>query len=323
MQKVLTPSEIDAMVRVATRKEESTQKKETRSIKPCTFKQSGQLTSDRLSSVKMLHAAFARDLSQTLGAYLRVSCEVELAAIEQLVYSEFLKRMPEFTYMLCFRVNSAAAAMQLDHSVVFPLVDILLGGTGLCEALNREVSEIEEEIMDGVGRIVCQELETAWVAMNAKLELEGRQQSAQMQRLLPPTESTLCMSFNVKLAEATGVLHVVLPVSISNTLLRSLSTEVSYEKPRAADRTRERITATVLGCSFATELGISDIKLSIPTLMQLAPQSVCNLGIPVKKPASLLIAGREIFDATPARHGRLRAAQLGQKITLSAEKGKR
>jgi len=60
-----------------------------------------------------------------------------------------------------------------------------------------------------------------------------------------------------------------------------------------------------------------------PPVTRLVPQSVCNLGIPVRKPASLVIAGREVFDATPVRHGLLRAAQLGQSVTFSGAGRKR
>jgi flagellar motor switch protein FliM len=128
------------------------------------------------------------------------------------------------------------------------------------------------------------------------------------------------MKFKVRLAETDGMFNVVLPVSLSNTLLRSLSAQAAYRTPRVADRTREQLSATMLDCSFRVELGIPAIKVAIKNLMHLVPQSICNLGVPVKKPASLLIAGREIFDATPARHGRLRVAQLGRNTMLSNEK---
>lgn len=325
MEKLLTQQEIDAMLRVASRKQDQVQRKETRSIKPCTFRESGQLTGEQLAALNGLHEEFARSVSQSLGAYLRVVFEVKLLSIEQLAFNQFLERIPEITYMMCVRVEpmSAPVALQIDHSLVFPLVDILLGGVGHCEILTREVSEIEEHIMEGVARIICQELELTWAALGGHLNLDGRQPPAQMQRFLPPTEKTLCMSFEVRLAEAQGKLNLILPVSISNTLLRKLSTDSSYGKPRPANCTREQISAKMLDCSFPIDLGLTGIKLPINTVVRLVPQSVCNLGIPVRKPASLVIAGREAFDATPVRHGLLRAAQLGQSVTFSGAGRKR
>ena len=298
---------------------------ETRTIKPCTFRQSGQLTGEQVGAVNSLHEGFARSLTQSLGAYLRVGFDVNLVSVEQLSYSEFLERIPEVTYMMCFQVEPMAAegAMQIDHSLVFPLVDILLGGTGTCEVLTREVTEIEEQIMEGVAKIVCRELETSWATLGTKLHLDRRQPPPQMQTFLSPTEKTLCLSFEVKLAEATGMLNLIFPVSISNTLLRKLSLERSNGRPRPSDRAGGQMTLKMLDCRFPIELGITSIQLPIETLIGLAPQGLYNLGIPVRKPASLMVAGRETFEATPVRHGRNRAAHLGQQITISHEVRKR
>ncbi|MGO8794589.1 MAG: flagellar motor switch protein FliM [Candidatus Sulfotelmatobacter sp.] len=324
MERVLTQEEIDAMVRVASGRQDESRKPETRSIKPCTFRQLGQLTGEQVAAVNGLHESFARSLTQSLGAYLRVTFEVNLVSVEQLAYNEFLERIPEVTYMVCFHVEqmSAAAAMQIDHALVFPLVDILLGGIGQCEVLTREVSEIEEQIMEGVARIVCRELEAAWTPLGTKLALDARQTPAQMQRFLAPTEKTLCLSFEVKLAEVTGMLNLIFPVSISNTLLRKLSADWSYGRSRSADRRSGRMTVKMLDCPFTMVLGLPAIKLPINTVAGLVPQTVCNLGIPVRKPASLIIAGRETFEGNPVRQGRLRAAQIGQRLAFIAEERK-
>ena len=324
MERVLTQEEIDAIVRVASGRQNESQRKETRSIKPCTFRQSGQLTGEQVASVNGLHEGFARSLTQSLGAYLRVSFEVTLVSTEQLAYSEFLERIPEVTYMMCFRVEqmNAGAAMQIDHALVFPLVDILLGGVGHCDVFTREVSEIEEQIMESVAKIICRELESAWTPLGTKLDLDGRQPPAQMQRFLAPTEKTLCLSFEVKLAETTGTLNLIFPVSVSNTLLRKLSADLSYGRSRPATVNGGQMTLKMLDCTFPIELGITAIKLPINVLAGLVPQLVYNLGIPVQKPASLIIAGCEAFEANPVRQGRLRAAQVGQPLTFAGEERK-
>ncbi len=326
MEKSITQEQIAAMLRVAAAAQQHKQpRQESRSIEPCTFRQAAQLTAEQVATINGLYEGFARGLSQSLGAYLRVSCEVTLVSTEQLAYNQLLQRLPEITYMTGFSVEqmSAPGALQIDHSIVFPLVDILLGGVGQCEIVMREVSEIEEHIMEGVARIFCQQLESAWITLGAKLTVDGRQPPAQMQRFLPPTEKTLLLGFDVKLAEANGKLNLILPVSISNTLLRKLAADSSYGKPQLTGFTREQMTAKMLDCAFPIDLEITAIKLPFNTVAALFPQSICNLGIPVRKPASLLIAGRETFDAVPVRHGRNRAAQLGASVTFSPDERKR
>ncbi len=313
------------MLRAARVGHEDGAKAETRSITSCTFRQSGQLAGEQVTAMNTLHEGFARTLTQSLGAYLRVAFEATLVSAEQIAYREFLQRIPEITYVMSFEIEQtgAEAAMQLDHSLMFPLVDILLGGTGACEIPTREISEIEERIMEGVALIVCRELETAWAPLGSKFHLGKRRPPAQMQRLLPPTEKTLSLSFDIKLAGATGKLNLVFPRSVSNTLLRKLSTDWSQEQSPTGDRTSTRLAARMLECPFPLQLGVTGIELPIETLMRLAPQGLYNLGIPVRKPAALMLAGRESFEASPVRQGRYRAAQVLRQCPISKEERER
>src|SRR5689334_21464846 len=140
MERVLNQEEIDAMVQATRTKGGNGDTPEERSIKRCSFRQSGQLTGEQTRALTALHEAFARNLSLSLGAYLRISFETALTSVDQVTYGEFLEQIPEITYLVSFNVRqmNTAAAMQIDHSVVFPIVDVLLGGTGHCEAITRE-----------------------------------------------------------------------------------------------------------------------------------------------------------------------------------------
>jgi flagellar motor switch protein FliM len=312
MKRTFRPEEINAMQRAAAALQQGGSVVEGRSITPCTFRQSGQLATEQVAALNPVHEGFARCLTQSLGAYLRVEFETKLASIEQLSYREFLERIPEVTYTVAIQVEpaSAKAALQIDHSLIFPLVDILLGGTGACEILSREISEIEERIMEEVASIICHELEVAWVALGAKFNLAKRQSHAQMLRLLPPTEKTLSLSFEIKLADARGMLNVVVPRAASNALLRKLSTDWSQDQAPSTDRASRPLAAKLIDCPFEIDLGVSGITLPIETVMRLAPQNICNLGISARRPASLILAGRETFEAAPVRQVRRRAAQV-------------
>src|SRR5574337_1867572 len=104
MEKVLTQEEIDAMVQAA-RGRQNDARPQQHVVKPCSFRKSGQLTSEQVRALTILHEGFARSVSQSLGAYLRVVFEANLTAVEQLAYSEFLQRVPEVTYMASFQVK--------------------------------------------------------------------------------------------------------------------------------------------------------------------------------------------------------------------------
>lgn len=292
-----------------------------RSITPCSFRQSGQLTGEQGRAMRALHETFARNLTDSLGASLRVQFEVQLAAIDQITYQEFLQRVPDITYMMSFQAPqmNASGAVQIENALVFPMVDILLGGSGKCESMTREVSEIEEQIMEAAARIICHELSLAWTPLGEGLELEGRQPTAQMQRFLDPLEKIVCLKFDVKLADAQGVLNLVLPITISNTLLRKLCLDSSASRTRTS-HADSRLVERMLECSFEIMLGMPAIELPIQALLGLEEGALCNLGVPLRNGSALLIGGREAFEATPVRHGRQRAAQVGEPVIAPAER---
>ena len=217
-------------------------------IQPCDFKQAGQIKKDQVRAISNLHEGFARNLTNALGAYLRVVFEVNLVSVEQLTFREFLQRIPDLAYLATFQVNpmGATAALDLEPSLVFPIIDLLLGGVGRMNDQEREITEIEEGIMEGVVRILCGELQTAWSSLGSTFEFDERLQPAQLQRLMPPGDKTLCLSFEIHMPESHGVMNVAFPAVASNALLRKLDQDGGYSRHRGPSAARQRMTEHAL-----------------------------------------------------------------------------
>ncbi len=318
MQRVLNQEEIDAIVQAA-RGQTFGGPKEEKSVQSCDFRQAGQLSRELAQAVNGLYESFARNLSQSLGLYLPVAIQTLLVSVEQLTYKDFLVRTPEVTYMISFRLRQlhATAAMQIDNSFVFPLIDVLLGGNGKCELFTREVTQIEENLMQEVATIICRGLEGAWQVLGVEIEMETRQQPAQMQRLMPAFEKVLALSFEMKMNEAQGMLNIIFPAAASSALFRKLSKDLSFtEKPPASG---QRLREGIMDCQFQAEMGISRIKTNLVKLLELAPGEIFNLRLPLNTPGALLLAGREMFEAYPVRCGQRRAARIGQSLQQKPE----
>ena len=189
MDKVLDQQEIDAMVRVA-RGGEAAGKPATVTV--WDVRKAGQIGSEQMRSINTLHEGFARDLSHSLGAYLRIAFQAALVSAEHMTYREFLKAIPESVYLASCKLLpvGAIALFQLDLALAFPLIDVLLGGEGLSTSAPREITEIEEQILETVMRIICRELQNAWQALALEFEFEQRQPPDQIQTLLPSEEKS-------------------------------------------------------------------------------------------------------------------------------------
>jgi flagellar motor switch protein FliM len=320
MEKVLNQEEIDAMFRAALGRGQVAQNSAA-SYKPCDFKQAGQIKKDQVRSIGNLHEGFARNLTNALGAYLRVVFEVNLVSVEQLTFREFLHRIPDLAYLATFQVNpmAATAALDLETSLVFPIIDLLLGGVGRMNDQEREITEIEEGIMEGVVRILCGELQTAWSSLGCTFEFEERLQPPQLQRLMPPGDKTLCLSFEIRMPESHGVMNVAFPAVAANALLRRLDQDSGYSRHRGPSAVRGRMTEHALEFPFDFTLGMPATKLPVRTLLNLAAGDILPFTHRAAVPIEGMVAGRALYEAIPMRSGIQRASRIEQPLPPPAE----
>lgn len=320
MEKVLNQDEIDAMFRAALGRGAGNTAAMP-SFQPCDFKQAGQIKKDQVRAISNLHEGFARNLTNALGAYLRVVFDVNLVSVEQLTFREFLQRVPDLAYLATFQVEplGATAALDLETSLVFPIIDLLLGGVGRMSETERDITEIEEGIMEGVVRILCGELQTAWTPLGATFEFGERLQPPQLLRLMPPGDKTLCLSFEINMPESHGVMNVAFPAVASNALLRKLAQDTGYNRQRTQTMTRDRMAEHALDFQFDFTLGMPNAKMPISALLELKSGDV--LSFPYKTDAAIegRVAGRTLYEAFPMRTGTQRAAQIEKAVSLTEE----
>ncbi|HZP00931.1 MAG TPA: FliM/FliN family flagellar motor switch protein [Terriglobia bacterium] len=321
MEKPLSQAEIDTLFRLAQGQPQgSARPGKARHFSPCNFRQAGMISPDQLRAVTVLHDTFARNLTNSLGAYLRGVFEVVLASAEQLAYTEFLQHVPELNYVIGVHLQplDAMAAVELDLPLAFPMIDLLLGGQGRPGSSLRQITEIEEQIMESIVHVICRELQATWHSvLDIEFRFDQRQTQSQIQRLMPPNEKILALSFEIRVTEVRGFLNVIFPAVASNALLRKLAQQGSYRKHRGASGGGVHLRARLEHCLFPTELVLSGAKVSGQQLMGLRPGKVIALNKRIQDPAHFIVGGRSLFTAQPVRHDHHRAAQILERVQIS------
>jgi flagellar motor switch protein FliM len=186
----------------------------------------------------------------------------------------------------------------------------MLGGEGKSGDVNRELTEIEDQILEAIVRIICRELQTSWQAIKLEFNFGASQQISQVQRLMPPDEKNLCLSFEIKLTESSGTLNVAIPALVSNALLRKISAENIYQRPRTGHESREQIRKRLLDCPFSVELTMSDLEVALESLSRLSPGDVLRFQRSVSAPAMMEVDEVPLCSATPVRVHTQRAARV-------------
>jgi flagellar motor switch protein FliM len=315
MQPVLSQDDIDALFTAAQPgiKAGRVRKK---NVEKCDLGKSKTLSAEQLRVVNTLHESFARRVGDSLGTYLRAGCELNLVAAEQLRYSEFLGQVPSLSYLASLRVLpiDAGALVLMDMSLVFPIVDLALGGSGSGVSELRETTEIEDQIVETTISLIGRDLQAAWATVASfDIQFDQRQPLAQAHTLMLPNERILSLNFEIRLLDLRGALSIALPAVVANALLRKLAAPGAIGERMPSRNTRRRIRESLLDSSFVVDLSLPPSPLSVRELLKIEPSYVLSLPTRADKPVELNIAGKKMFDAHPVRRGSHKAARIEQR----------
>ena len=311
MSKMLRQDEIDALFDAARTASPDAPAAESRArVVPYSFSAAGQISTEQLRAISMLNDLFARNLTHNLAAYLRTRIEVNLVSAEQIPFPEFLLRIPEISYVASVRLEplGALSVLQLEMSLAPPVIDLLLGGEGKAGPL-RELTDIEEAILSSVVEIICRELSSAWQQVGMSFNFERRQMQTQVARLMSVNEKTLCLSFEIRMPQSSGLLNLAFPAVVANTILRRLTSDRGGVH-RHAPESRARMAALVPGIHFGAALQMQSVRVPAREIESLQPGSLLSFGTSATAPLDWCVAGQTLASARVIRLGSQRAARL-------------
>jgi flagellar motor switch protein FliM len=312
MEKMLKQDEIDALFQAAraTSQPADAPKGVTTSAVPYNFGRAGQISNEQLRAISMLNDLFARNLTHNLAAWLRCQFQVNLVSAEQIPFNEFLMRIPDISYVTSVRLEplGALSVIQLDLALAPPIIDLLLGGEGE-EGPLRELTDIEEAILASVVEMICRELTAAWQSVGLSFNFERRQMQTQVARIMSVNEKTLCLSFEVRMPQGSGLLNLAFPAVVANTILRRLTSDWGGHR-RHAPETRDRLEAAVRKIRFGGCLQLPSVRIATRELQDLQPGNILRLNLSAARPAEWRVGGQWMASAQPVRHGAHRAARL-------------
>ena len=323
MRMALSQQEIEALFSAA----QSGGKAENlarRKVSKCDLVKSKTLLTEQVQAVNTLHESFARRLSDSLGAYLRVGLDVNLVSAEQLRWAEFLGRIPESTYLASLRVLQidARALIQLDLPLIFPMLDLALGGSGFDPITVREPTEIEELVIETVVGLIARDLQASWAPVIAlDIQFDQRQTMMLAQGLMLRNERILHLKFEIGLLETHGSLSVALPAVVANALLAKLEVLQSEIERMPSRHVRRKIFESLMESKFSAELSLPTSHIRVGKLLEVKPGDVLVMSRRTDQPVYLNIAGKPMFQAYPVSRGVQRGARVVQRSTIAAAGG--
>jgi flagellar motor switch protein FliM len=312
VERVLSQEEIDSVFRNL--RDQGNDDDPAKRAQPYDFRRPDRIAKDQLRSIHLLHESFARSLSSSLSAYLRNYALVNLVSVEQLSFMEFSQCLPSPTCLvtLSMRPYDGNAVIEINPTLVFPILEMLLGGTGKgAIRADREVTEIEQSILENLYRLVLHDLKEAWSSVaNINFRIESFKTESQLLQVLAPTEAVVAVTLEVRLGESSGMMNIGMPSIIIKMLRQKFDQQWSIRKSESTNDEQNRMMKLIRTAAVHADVRLSGPTLLIEDLMRIEEGDVLTFDYPVHKKLDLWLNGSLKFQGALASIGRKKAFSI-------------
>lgn len=290
-------------------------------VYPYDFKRPERVSKDQMRAFETLHEVFSRNLSASLSGNLRTIIEVKLVSVEQLTYSEFILSLPNPT---CFNLLTAKPlegelVLELNPSIVYPIIDRLLGGTTEETTIpDRPLTDIEWEIISRITRQILEGLSSAWANIKpVKFEVARKESNPQLMQIVAPNEPVVLVCFELTMGNASGLINLCLPFMVIDPIITDFTSQAwfAYNRSKTESQQAESIADGIANAELDVCAYLAGARISVQDLMEMAVGDIIKTSGRTGGSILLTVEGRSKFWGKP---GTLRGHKAFQ-ITRSAE----
>jgi len=281
---------------------------------PYDFRRPDRIAKDQLRSIHLLHENFARSLAASLSAYLRAYVAVNLVSVEQLSFMEFLQCLPSPTCLVSLDMKpyEGNAVLEMNPSLVFPIFEMLLGGTAKSlTKVNREITEIEQSVLDGLFRITLHDLKTAWHAVtDLEFAIDSHETEPQLLRILAPNEAVVAVSMEVRIGDNAGMMNIGIPSIVVKMLRHKFDQQWSVRKTQSSEEEQGRVLRLARMSRIHLDSRLTGPTMTVEDLMDLKEDDVLTFDFPIGRQLDLTVNGKPKYRGHIVTTGHKRAFQI-------------
>lgn len=276
---------------------------------PYDFRRPTKLSREHVRTLQIAYEAFARQYATVLTSSLRVVGEVNLTAIEQLTYHEYVERLDNPTIMCVLSVEPLPGVGILDLSVssAMSAIDHLLGGPGAKEQPQRPLSDIEATLLRGLLDRMLAELQSALDPLvRLRPQLARIEYNPQFAQAASPSDMLIVASFDVHIGADECVATVCLPFNALLPLLEAASGPgTSSERERRAREAAGKAVAERLeAVPVDVTVRFRPVGLTPEEVLALDVGDVVPLRHPTSAPLAVTAADVTFAHAVPGSQGK-------------------
>ena len=260
---------------------------------PFDFRRPDRISKAQLRSIHVLHDNFVRNLVSSLSAFLRSYLVINLICVEQLSYGEFIDGLPSPTVLVALGLKpyEGNAVLEINQSLVFPILEILLGGSGKSNVeIKREISDIEKNVLDGLIRLILRDLREAWKSgAGISFTTEALENEPQFLQIRAPSEAVVAIAIEVRIGDVVGMMNLAMPSILMKMMRSQFDQQWSVRRSETTDKERNRMMRLLQPAKMNFDARLEGPTLLVEDLLGLEEGQVLAFDFPVRKELDLWV----------------------------------
>ncbi len=324
MNEVLSQDEIDQLLMAISTGETETEDfkpvNDTRKIKIYDFKRPDKFSKEQIRTVSIMHETFARLTTTALSAQLRSMAHVHVASVDQLTYEEFIRSIPTPTTLAVINMDplKGNAILEIDPSITFSIIDRLFGGQGQASKVQRDLTDIEQSVMETIIVRILANMREAWTqVIDLRPRLGQIETNPQFAQIVPPSEMVVLVTLETKIGEEEGMMNFCIPYITIEPIISKLSSQFWFSSVRRSSTTqylnvlKDKLSSVDM--DVVAEIG--SINVPIRDVLNLKQGDVVRLAnVRVGDPLTINVGNKKKFYCQPGIIGKKMAVQVIGKV---------
>lgn len=272
-------------------------------VKTYDFKKPQRYSTDNMRFLSVISEDYCKNTNLFLAYELKrpnITCKVE--KVEQTNYEEFINSISPKSVIVEHAIQPLVKDLiyQIDKSVALTYIDLMLGGDGVFENYERDLTEIDKQL---IFHLCTKLLTRLYIVETCKSrEVLRVHSNAGASKKYPVSESVLIAHMKMMYGDKEiGKMRFCNPYSCMEPILDQLETKILFRNKNIEYdfEFTNAIYNNVCGANVDIVARLGETNISVEDLLNLQVGDILSLDTKVAGDLDLYVAGAKAFKCKP------------------------
>ncbi|KAA3617614.1 MAG: flagellar motor switch protein FliM [Calditrichaeota bacterium] len=319
MAKILSQDEIDALLSNVSGEEEELEAEQNQKVSLYDFKHPNLVSKEQMRLLENIHEGVCRNFGVFLSAQLRMIVEMNLLAIDQIMYSEFVMSIapPSCIYVMKVQNPESSFVLEVNPTLSIFIVERLFGGRGGFVSTVRPISIIEQKIMNRVIDRIGIEINKNWESIAPfNCNINRFESNPEFVQIVPSNEPVVVASMEVKIHGNSTLMNICYPYMMISNIVSTpeVQEKILFGAKEPSEEETDLVKFNLVNTPIHLKSLLGKGKISVDEFINLKNGDVVKLGTRTDQSLPLFANNKHMYNSIVGVHKKRYAVRVLEKI---------